>query len=150
MREAGREAPQRRETIGATQPAFELAYEGHVTQDRDDAQILALAALERRGTHLDRQRRATPTLQREGDADDGRAAGQRLHQHFADLGRLREQLRAVPCRDLAHEEAGQHLRGRVQRHHAAVEIDGHDAVRERSEDVLGVTLDVFELDEALA
>ena len=76
-------------------------------------------------------------------------AGQRVGQEIADLGRVGEELGAVAAGRLAAEEARQLLGRRVQRDDAAVEVDRHDAIGQRAQDVVGVALEVDQLLELL-
>ena len=147
--EAGGEAAEGGQPVGAPQPLLELAHHRDVAHGGDHAEVLAVAALERHRADLDRQRAAVAAAQGGGDAGRGAAAGDGLHQDLAELGRLREDLRAVAAGHLAGEEAGHHLGGRVQRHHAAVEVDGDDAGRQRVQDVVGVALEVGQLVQPL-
>ena len=125
---------------------LELPHEREVAEDSDDAQVLALAALERRRAQLDRDRAPIPTPERQGHARDRCVAGERLHEDVAQLWGVREGLAAVPPRDLALEEAGEQLGGRVEGHHPPVQVHRDDAVRERGQDVVGVRLEIDQLD----
>ena len=53
--EAGGQAAQGGQPVGATQAVLQLAHDGEIAQHRDHAEILALAALERRRADLDRR-----------------------------------------------------------------------------------------------
>ena len=66
--EAGGEGAQRGQPVGAPQPALQLAHDGEVADHGDHAEVLALAALERRRADLDRQRPAVAAAQRDGHA----------------------------------------------------------------------------------
>src|SRR5262249_5301092 len=125
--------------------ALELAHQGDVTDDADDAQILALAALERRRAELGREGGAVAAPERERHARDRRVASQSLGQQIADLGSVGEELRAVPAHGLAAEYSLGELGRRVERDHATVEIDRDVTAGERPEDVVGVTLEVGDL-----
>src|SRR3989441_12676302 len=140
------EGAERRELIRAPEVVLELPHEREVAEDPDDAQVLALAALERRRAQLDRDRAPVPTPERQRHARDWCVAGERLHEDVAQLWGVREGLAAVPPRDLALEEAGEQLGGRVEGHHPPVQVHRDDAVRERGQDVVGVRLEIDDLD----
>jgi len=61
---------------------------------------------------------------------------------------VREHLGAVPTSDFPREEPGHQLRRRVQRHHASLEVDRHDAGGQRGQDVVRVGLEIGEVLEA--
>src|SRR5205823_7883061 len=92
-----------------------------------------------------RQGGAVPAPERERYAGDRRVARQGLRQEIADLGRVGEQLGAIPAGGLAAEEPGEELGRRVERDHASVEVDRHDAAGERPENIVGVALEIGEL-----
>src|SRR5439155_5703269 len=72
--EAGRERAERGQPIRAAQVALEPPDQREISQHADDAEVLALAALERRRAELDRHRAAVPPAERQVDAGDRRAA----------------------------------------------------------------------------
>jgi hypothetical protein len=150
VRETGRQLADASQAVRATQPVLELADARQVSEDADDAELLAFVTAQRRHAELHGQAAAVAAVQREGSRGSGHVVGQRLHQQLGQLRRVREDLGGVPAGHFAGEEAGHDLRRRIECHHAALEIDGHDAARQRGEDVIGVALQIGQLLETAA
>src|SRR5262245_4742524 len=145
VRQPGGEGAERGEAVRAAQLALEVAHGGEIAEHGDDAEVLAVAALERRRAQLDGQGGARAPAQRQRDVGDRRAAGEGLHQDVAHLRGPGEHLRAVAPDGFAGEEPAEQLGGGVDGDDPAVQVHGDDAVRDRGEDAVGVALEVGQL-----
>ena len=150
MREPGGEGAQRGQPVGAPELLFELAEHGDVAEDPDHAEILAFAAAQRRGAHLDRQRAAVRALEREGHVGGSALLLECVHEALAHLRTVGEDLLAVPSRHVGREEPREHFGGGVHRGHPAIEIERDDAAADGAQDAVRVVLVLGQLLEPMA